>query len=30
VLVDDPRRAGGARNGSRKLSARERERLLRG
>ena len=30
VLADDPRRAGGGRNGSRQPSARERERLLRG
>jgi len=30
VLADDPRRAGSGRNGSRHLSARERERLLRG
>ena len=30
VLPADPRRAGGARNGSRRPSAKERERLLRG
>jgi len=30
VRADDPRRAGGGRNGSRQPSARERERLLRG